>query len=247
MNAIAKIAPSNSETAQRRVGKYDWDEIGSTVGAFGCAVLDGLLPASECNDLAALYTHEEYFRSHVRMARHGFGNGEYRYFKYPLPGLIGDLRTALYPRIATIANEWSERMSLGVRYPKEHAAYLKICHNAGQVRPTPLLLQYGPGDFNCLHQDVYGDLVFPLQVAILLSEPDRDFTGGEFVLTEQRPRMQSRVEVVPLRQGDAVLFAVSHRPVQGARGVYRVNLRHGVSRIRSGHRHTLGIIFHDAK
>jgi uncharacterized protein len=247
MNAIAKIAPSNSETAQRRVGKYDWDEIGSAVNLFGCAVLEGLRPASECNDLAALYTHEEYFRSHVWMARHGFGKGEYRYFKYPLPGLVGDLRTALYPCIAAIANEWSERMSLDVRYPKEHAAYLKICHDAGQVRPTPLLLQYGPGDFNCLHQDVYGDLVFQLQVAILLSEPNRDFTGGDFVLTEQRPRMQSRVEVVPLRQGDAVLFAVSHRPVQGARGVYRVNLRHGVSRIRTGHRHTLGIIFHDAK
>jgi uncharacterized protein len=171
MNAIAKIAPSNSETAQRRVGKYDWDEIGSAVNLFGCAVLEGLLPASECNDLAALYTHEEYFRSHVWMARHGFGKGEYRYFKYPLPGLVGDLRTALYPCIAAIANEWSERMSLDVRYPKEHAAYLKICHDAGQVRPTPLLLQYGPGDFNCLHQDVYGDLVFQLQVAILLSEP----------------------------------------------------------------------------
>jgi uncharacterized protein len=247
MNAIANIARSGSEPVERRVGQYDWNTIGSTLDAFGCSVLPSLLTASECREIAALYPREEYFRSHVRMARHGFGKGEYRYFKYPLPGLIGDLRTALYARIATIANEWSERMSLGVRYPKEHAAYLKICHNAGQVRPTPLLLQYGPGDFNCLHQDVYGDLVFPLQVAILLSEPNQEFTGGEFVLTEQRPRMQSRVEVVPLRQGDAVLFAVSHRPAQGARGVYRVNLRHGVSRIRSGHRHTLGIIFHDAK
>ena len=247
MNAIAKIAPSGSEPVECRVGQYDWNTTGSTLDAFGCAVLENLLTASECREIAALYPREECFRSHVRMARHGFGKGEYRYFKYPLPGLIGDLRTALYARAAIFANAWNERMSLDLRYPNDHVDYLKICHEAGQVRPTPLLLQYGPGDYNCLHQDLYGDLVFPLQVAILLSEPDRDFTGGEFVLTEQRPRMQSRVEVVPLRQGDAVLFAVHDRPVRGTKRNYRVNLRHGVSRIRSGHRHTLGIIFHDAK
>ena len=181
------------------------------------------------------------------MARHGFGSGEYRYFRYPLPDLIGGLRTALYPHLARVANAWNERLGVDQRYPPEHADFLALCHDAGQTRPTPLLLQYVAGDFNCLHQDLYGDLVFPIQVAILLSAPERDFTGGEFALTEQRPRMQSRVEVVPLRQGDAVAFAVHHRPVNGARGVYRVNLRHGVSRIRSGRRHTLGIIFHDAK
>jgi hypothetical protein len=181
------------------------------------------------------------------MARHGFGKGEYRYFQYPLPALIGALREALYPRLSKIANAWNARMRIETRYPARHADFLAACHDAGQTRATPLLLQYGPGDFNCLHQDLYGDLSFPLQVAILLSEPGRDFTGGEFVLTEQRPRMQSRVEVMPLRQGDAVAFAVHHRPVQGGKGSYRVNLRHGVSRVRSGQRHTLGIIFHDAR
>jgi hypothetical protein len=190
---------------------------------------------------------ESHFRSHVDMARHGFGKGEYRYFRYPLPDLVGGLRSALYPHLAGIANDWNARMGLGQRYPAEHAAFLRQCHDQGQTRPTPLLLQYVRGDFNCLHQDLYGDLAFPLQVAILLSEPGRDFTGGEFVLTEQRPRMQSRAEVVPLRQGDAVAFAVHNRPVQGTKGNYRVNLRHGVSRLRSGMRHTVGIIFHDAK
>ncbi len=247
MNAIAKVAPFGSEPVECRVGQYDWDTIGSTLDAFGCAVLERLLTASECREIAALYPREEHFRSHVRMARHGFGKGEYRYFKYPPPGLVGGLRTALYARAVVFANAWNERMSLNLRYPSDHTDYLKICHEAGQVRPTPLLLQYGPGDYNCLHQDLYGDLAFPLQAAILLSEPNRDFTGGEFVLTEQRPRMQSRVEVVPLQQGDAVLFAVHDRPVLGTKRNYRVNLRHGVSRIRSGHRHTLGIIFHDAK
>ena len=181
------------------------------------------------------------------MARHGFGRGEYRYFKYPLPDLLAGLRAAFYPHLASVANAWNERMGLDQRYPRIHADFLKLCRDAGQMRPTPLLLQYVPGDFNCLHQDLYGDLAFPIQVAILLSEPGRDFTGGEFVLTEQRPRMQSRVEVVPLRQGDAVAFAVHNRPVQGTKGNYRVNLRHGVSRLRSGRRHTVGIIFHDAK
>jgi hypothetical protein len=205
------------------------------------------LTPEECREVADLYADERHFRSHIIMARHGFGKGEYRYFKYPLPDLLGGLRTALYPQLAGIANIWNERMGLEQRFPKGHAAFLKQCHDVGQSRPTPLLLQYVPGDFNCLHQDLYGDLSFPIQVAILLSEPGRDFTGGEFVLTEQRPRMQSRVEVVPLRQGDAVAFAVHNRPVQGTKGTYRVNLRHGVSRLRSGMRHTLGIIFHDAK
>ncbi len=209
--------------------------------------MPGLLSEAECRDVAALYPHEKHFRSHIHMARHGFGKGEYRYFKYPLPDLIGDLRTALYARIAPLANAWNERMKIGTRYPQWHADYLKICHQAGQTRPTPLLLQYTAGDFNCLHQDLYGELAFPMQITVLLSAPNGDFTGGEFVLTEQRPRMQSRVEVVPLQQGDAVLFAVHDRPVQGTKGTYRVNLRHGVSRVRSGHRHTLGIIFHDAK
>jgi hypothetical protein len=240
--AVAKKAESATE-----VERYDWDEIGATLNAFGAAVLPKLMTASECEDIATLYADEKHFRSHIHMARHGFGRGEYRYFKYPLPARIAALRTALYAQIAPFANAWNERMNIAVRYPQRHTDYLKLCHEAGQTRPTPLLLQYGPGDFNCLHQDLYGELAFPMQITVLLSKPERDFTGGEFVLTEQRPRMQSRVEVVPLEQGDAVLFAVHNRPVQGSKGAYRVNMRHGVSRIRSGHRHTLGIIFHDAK
>ena len=235
------------ETAQRRVEKCDWDRIGSELSASGCAVLQGVLTSRECADIASLYPREEHFRSHVHMARHGFGKGEYKYFRYPLPDIVRELRTAMYAQIVTFANDWNQRMNLAVRYPKEHADYLKLCHKAGQTRPTPLLLQYAAGDYNCLHQDLYGEFAFPLQVTVLLSAPDRDFAGGEFVLTEQRPRMQSRVEVVPLAQGDAVIFAVHNRPVQGAKGVYRVNLRHGVSRVRSGRRQTLGIIFHDAK
>lgn len=230
-----------------RVGRYDWAALTADLDRQGCAVLEGLLSPEECRALAALYPQETHFRSHVHMARHGFGKGEYRYFAYPLPQLVGDLRTALYPRLVPLANDWNARMGVDRRYPARHADFLAECHAAGQRRPTPLLLQYVPGDFNCLHQDLYGDLAFPLQVAILLSQPEADFTGGEFVLTEQRPRMQSRVEVVPLRQGDAVAFAVHNRPVQGTRGSYRVNLRHGVSRLRSGQRHTVGIIFHDAK
>lgn len=210
-------------------------------------MLPNLLDATTCRRLAALYAEEEHFRSHIIMARHGFGKGEYRYFRYPLPDPIATLRTALYARLAPIANGWNERMGIETQYPVEHHKFLQMCHQAGQQRPTPLLLQYGAGDYNCLHQDLYGDIAFPIQVAILLSEPEEDFTGGEFVLTEQRPRMQSRAEVVPLKRGDAVAFAVHHRPVQGTRGSYRVNMRHGVSTVRSGHRHTLGIIFHDAR
>ena len=236
-----------SQPIAQRIDRYDWSAAGAELQNFGCAVLPGLLTSGECAEIAALYPHEQHFRSHIHMARHGFGKGEYRYFKYPLPALIEELRTALYPRVATVANDWNERMNISARYPNRHAEYLKACHKAGQTRPTPLLLQYTAGDYNCLHQDLYGELVFPLQATILLSEPGRDFSGGEFVLTEQRPRMQSRAEVVALQQGDAVVFAVHNRPVQGTKGVYRVNLRHGVSRIRSGHRHTLGVIFHDAK
>jgi hypothetical protein len=247
MSAVAKAAPSAVLSAEQRAGVYDWKALASELDAHGAAMMETLLSPEECAEIAALYSDDEHFRSHIVMARHGFGKGEYRYFKYPLPELLQDLRTALYARLAPIANAWSERMRMEGRYPATHAAFLKECHNAGQTRPTPLLLQYGGGDFNALHQDLYGDLAFPIQVAILLSEPGRDFTGGEFVLTEQRPRMQSRVEVVPLRQGDAVAFAVHNRPVQGAKGIYRVNMRHGVSRVRSGQRHTVGIIFHDAK
>ncbi len=242
----AVLKSSKAEQAAD-IDRYDWGEIGTNLNAFGAAVLPNVLTPPECEEIAGLYAQEKYFRSHIHMARHGFGRGEYRYFKYPLPPRIAALRTALYPHVAPIANAWNERMKLDTRYPQRHADYLKLCHDAGQMRPTPLLLQYDPGDFNCLHQDLYGELAFPLQVTVLLSKPDGDFTGGEFVLTEQRPRMQSRVEVVPLNQGDAVLFAVHNRPVQGSKDAYRVNMRHGVSRIRSGRRHTLGIIFHDAK
>jgi hypothetical protein len=236
-----------ARSAEARIADQDWRTLTGELNAHGCAVMENLLAPDECAEIAALYPHEEHFRSHVVMARHGFGKGEYRYFRYPLPDLIEGLRTALYPRLASVANDWNEKMGAAQRYPADHAAFLKRCHDDGQVRPTPLLLQYGPGDFNCLHQDLYGVLAFPLQVAILLSEPGEDFEGGEFVLTEQRPRMQSRAEVVPLRRGDAVIFAVHNRPVQGTKGHYRVNLRHGVSRLRSGRRHTVGIIFHDAK
>lgn len=230
-----------------RVAAYHWDTLSDELDSYGCAVLPKLLSTEECSAIAALYREDSHFRGHIHMARHGFGKGEYRYFEYPLPDLVDALRTALYPYLAVVANLWNGRMRIEERYPGDHAVFLKACHDAGQTRPTPLLLQYIPGDFNCLHQDLYGDLAFPLQVAILLSEPGKDFTGGEFVLTEQRPRMQSRVEVVPLRQGDAVAFAVHNRPVKGSKGNYRVNLRHGVSRVRSGMRHTIGIIFHDAK
>jgi uncharacterized protein len=250
MNAPFKKALAealDTTSADSRVAGLDWSNLSSQLDGFGNAVIESLLTQDECLGIAELYPHEEPFRSHIHMAKHGFGRGEYKYFKYPLPSLISGLRTALYPRLATVANAWNERMSMEQRYPANHDEFLALCHDAGQTRPTPLLLQYVPGDFNCLHQDLYGDLAFPLQVAILLCDPGKDFTGGEFVLTEQRPRMQSRTEVVPLRQGDAVVFAVHNRPVQGTKGNYRVNLRHGVSRLRSGKRHTLGVIFHDAK
>nr|WP_254209337.1 2OG-Fe(II) oxygenase [Burkholderia multivorans] len=230
-----------------RVDALDWHLIDTDLDGYGCAHVPRLLSPDECRALAALYPDDTRYRSRVVMARHGFGRGEYKYFAYPLPTLVDALRTALYRHLAPIANRWNRALGIDTRYPADLAAFLARCHEAGQTRPTPLLLQYGPGDYNCLHQDLYGEHVFPLQVAILLSAPERDFTGGEFVLTEQRPRMQSRAEVVPLAQGDAVVFAVHSRPVQGTRGIYRVNLRHGVSRIRSGHRHTVGIIFHDAQ
>jgi uncharacterized protein len=229
-----------------RVAAVDWPRVGADLEAQGAAVIERLITPAECRELAALYPRDEVFRSRVAMARHGFGRGEYRYFCYPLPVLVDGLRTALYPRLVPIANRWHEAMGSGVRFPDRHADFLARCHAAGQQRPTPLLLQYGAGDYNCLHQDLYGEHVFPLQVVLLLSEPGRDFDGGEFVMTEQRPRMQSRAIVLALRQGDAAVIAVHHRPVQGARGVYRVNLRHGVSRVHSGMRHTAGLIFHDA-
>jgi hypothetical protein len=229
------------------VNGFDWDRVGRELDAQGNAVLEGLISPDECRTLAGLYGRDELFRSRILMARHGFGRGEYKYFAYPLPDLIAGLRTEVYPRLVPIANRWNQAMGLEIRYPETHADFLARCHHAGQARPTPLLLQYAADDYNCLHQDLYGEHIFPLQLAVLLAEPSRDFTGGEFVMTEQRPRMQSRPMVVVLGQGDAVIFAVHHRPVRGTRGTYRVNLRHGVSRIRSGQRHALGIIFHDAQ
>jgi hypothetical protein len=229
------------------VNGFDWDRVGRELDAQGNAVLEGLISPDECRTLAGLYGRDELFRSRILMARHGFGRGEYKYFAYPLPDLIAGLRTEVYPRLVPLANRWNQAMGVEIRYPETHADFLTRCHQAGQARPTPLLLQYAADDYNCLHQDLYGEHIFPLQLAVLLAEPGRDFTGGEFVMTEQRPRMQSRPMVVPLGQGDAVIFAVHHRPVRGTRGTYRVNLRHGVSRIRSGQRHALGIIFHDAQ
>lgn len=225
----------------------NWDHTVTSLDACGFAVVEHLLDAAACREIAAMYSDDQRFRSHVVMARHGFGRGEYKYFAYPLPDRLASLRESLYPGLAVIANRWNETMGIAVRFPEDLGAFLKRCHAAGQTRPTPLLLQYGSGDFNCLHQDLYGEHVFPLQIAILLSEPGNDFTGGEFVITEQRPRMQSRASVVPLGQGDAVVLAVHHRPVRGSKGVYRVNMRHGVSTVRAGHRHTAGIIFHDAR
>ncbi len=230
-----------------RIAALDWDRIASDLNERGQAVAPKLLRASECAALAEAYGDDTQFRNRVVMARHGFGRGEYKYFDAPLPDTIAGIRTALYPALAAIANRWNEAMGISISYPDDHAAFLKRCHRDGQTRPTPLLLRYGAGDYNCLHQDLYGEHVFPLQATILLSKPGADFTGGEFVLTEQRPRMQSRVEVVSLELGDCVLFPVRHRPVRGTRGIYRVTMRHGVSRIHRGHRFTAGIIFHDSK
>jgi len=226
--------------------EIDWKKLSASLDERGSALVERLFSPAQCRSLAALYEEDGLFRSRVVMARHGFGRGEYKYFDYPLPELVAAQRAALYPRLAEIANRWNATMGMDARFPPEHKAYLKRCHAAGQRRPTPLLLKYGQGDYNCLHQDLYGEHVFPLQLTILLSQPERDFTGGEFVMTEQRPRMQSRAEVVPLAQGDAVIFAVNERPVRGTRGTYRVKLRHGVSRVRSGRRFSAGIIFHDA-
>jgi hypothetical protein len=229
------------------VAALDWTQVAAMLDAHGCAPTGPLLSPAECAALAQTYGDDAQFRSRVVMARHGFGRGEYKYFAHPLPDIVARLRAALYPELAGIADRWNEAMGIDVRYPAVHADYLDRCHRAGQTRPTPLLLQYGEGDYNCLHQDLYGEHVFPLQTTFLLSAPGQDFAGGELVLTEQRPRMQSRAEVVPLRQGEGVIFPVHHRPVRGTRGIYRVTMRHGVSRVRSGRRHTLGIIFHDAK
>jgi uncharacterized protein len=249
MNAAAKtVTPiASSKSTATRVKTIDWERVSKDLDAQGSATIERLLSPDECQALARLYPKDEIFRSRVVMVRHGFGRGEYKYFSYPLPDLIAGLRITIYPHLVPIANRWTNAMGIDVHYPEKHADFIERCHQAGQVRPTPLLLQYGADDYNCLHQDLYGEHVFPLQLTILLSKPDKDFAGGEFVMTEQRPRMQSRPIVVPLGQGDAVVFAVHNRPVQGTRGAYRVNLRHGVSRIRSGHRYTVGIIFHDAQ
>lgn len=243
----AERATVPSGSIEQRVAATNWVRVAKDLDAEGHAIVEGLLTRDECEELSGLFQKDELFRSHVVMERHRFGRGEYKYFNYPLPAIVASLRTLVYPQLVPIANRWNEVLGSESRYPTRHAEYIERCHQGGQRRPTPLLLQYETGDYNCLHQDLYGEHVFPLQLAILLSEPERDFTGGEFVLTEQRPRMQSRPIVVPLLQGDAVVFAVHHRPVRGAKTVYRVNLRHGVSRIRSGHRSTLGIIFHDAR
>ncbi len=251
MNTLGQLrvrsAPSRSDALASPLKALDWQRIGDELSAHGCATTGALLSPEQCAALVDTYAQEAPFRSRVIMARHGFGRGEYKYFAYPLPELVAALRTLLYPPLAAIANGWNELLGIDRTYPAAHAAYRAYCHAAGQSKPTPLLLRYGAGDFNCLHQDLYGEQVFPLQATILLSEPGRHFSGGEFVLTEQRPRMQSRVEVVGLRQGQAVIFAVHDRPVRGTKGIYRVHMRHGVSRIGHGERHALGVIFHDAR
>lgn len=242
----AQPAPREAAPLAARAAALPWSSIEHDLDAYGYAVVTSLLAPRECCALAGLYGDDARFRSRVVMARHGFGSGEYRYFAYPLPAAVAALRASLYPPLASVANRWNERLGAPVRFPEQHADFLERCRTAGQVRPTPLLLDYGPDDYNCLHQDLYGEHAFPLQATVLLSAPGEDFTGGELVLTEQRPRRQSRVEVVPLAQGDAVIFATAQRPVAGARAPYRVNMRHGVSRVRAGSRRTLGIIFHDA-
>jgi uncharacterized protein len=247
MRTPALARATNELAIEQRVARLDWQAIEADLDAFGCASTGKVLAPEECAATATRYDDEASFRSRVVMAQHGFGRGEYKYFSYPLPAPVASLRSALYSRLAPTANRWAALLGQQGDYPATHQGYLDRCHAAGQTRPTPLLLRYGPGDYNCLHQDLYGELFFPLQVVFLLSTPGADCTGGEFALTEQRPRMQSRIEVVPLRQGEGVIFAVNHRPVRGTRGAYRVTMRHGVSRLRSGRRLTLGIIFHDAK
>jgi hypothetical protein len=229
-----------------RLAAADWPSLLAALDERGYAVVRGVLDPAECRDIATLYDDDAAFRSRVVMSRHNFGRGEYKYLRYPLPPLVAALREALYPQLAPLANRWHERLGLEARFPPALRAYLDRCHAAGQQRPTPLILKYQEGDYNCLHQDLYGELVFPVQATVLLSAPEQDFAGGEFLLVEQRPRMQSKGEVVPLKQGDAVIFAVYYRPVAGTRGDYRVTMRHGVSRLRSGQRLTLGIILHDA-
>jgi hypothetical protein len=256
MNAIPArtVAPSHASitvdddahSLHYRIDAYDWHALAATLDEFGCAILPGLLDETRCRSVASLYERDTHFRSRVIMARHGFGRGEYKYFATPLPTIVQALRNTLYPRLVPIANRWHAQLGIDARFPDRHADFLDRCHRAGQTRPTPLLLRYREGDYNCLHQDLYGEHVFPLQAAVLLSRPGHDFTGGEFVMTEQRPRMQSRAEVVTLAQGDALVFAVNGRPRAGQRGLHRVNMRHGVSRLRSGERQMLGVIFHDA-
>jgi uncharacterized protein len=230
----------------QRIDSLHWDPIQLELDAHGAAVIGPVLSPVQCKTLIQAYDEEKLYRSRVVMASHGFGRGEYQYFAYPLPSIIVELRESLYPHLAEIANRWNEGIGLDIRYPPRHEAFQSRCHEAGQSKPTPLILKYGPGDYNCLHQDIYGERIFPLQIAFLLSKPGEDFTGGEFALTEQRPRMQSRVEAVPIEQGMGVIFPVHQRPMKGAHGTYRVNMRHGVSRVRSGLRFTLGVIFHDA-
>ena len=234
------------QSLARRIAAFDWPEVETVLDRQGYATLPGLLARRECAEIAALYADDAHFRSRVIMERHAFGLGEYKYLRYPLPPLVEAMRQGCYPRLAPVANRWRDLLRDNGRFPADLGAYLDECHAAGQTRPTPLILKYAAGGYNCLHQDLYGDLVFPQQMTVLLSAPGRDFTGGEFLLVEQRPRAQSKGEVVPLGQGDAVVFAVRHRPAQGKRGPYRVTLRHGVSQVRTGHRYTLGVIFHDA-
>lgn len=244
--SVRPTAMSPDDTVIERLAAIDWQMIGDALNHCGYALIEHLLAPGECAAMTALYVEDTRFRNHVVMERHGYGRGEYRYFSYPLPGLVNDLRTQAYPHLAPLADQLHAALGSEVRYPSHHAEFIARCHAAGQSKPTCLQLRYAADDYNCLHQDLYGAQVFPVQMAILLSDPERDFTGGEFIFTEQRPRRQSRAEVIPLRQGDAVIFAVHQRPVRGPRGSCRVNHRHGVSRVRSGHRHTLGIIFHDA-
>ena len=241
------VSPLSAKIPESRLARFSMAETGAALDARGFALLPGLLTERDCEALAACFDREHLFRSHIVMRRHGFGEGEYKYFAEPLPALVATLRSELYAPLAVVANRWSEQLQSGTCYPPDHQQFLAACRAAGQLRPTPLLLRYRAGDYNRLHQDLYGAVSFPLQVAVLLNRPGRDFDGGEFVLTEQKPRSQTRVQVVPLHQGDAVAFAVNERPAQGARGFYRLKMRHGVSELRSGVRHTLGIIFHDAE